>query len=100
MEIKNLKDNELGIVNDMYEEFTQHTSYSGDSLDFVINYLERCECCDNIVYGDSMIEKTMWNGKKCLCCQECQKISDDESSEYEIDEYDEYEDRKLESEEI
>ena len=33
----------------------------------------KCECCGNNINEEyeELEERTMWNGKKCMCCHSC-----------------------------
>lgn len=98
MELKDVKDYELKDVSLLYDEFKKNNEwYKGDSLDFVVDYLNRCTCCDKIHFdSDLMIVN---NAKVCEECKEY--LSDEEEvTDYTIDAADEYFDRLLESEEM
>lgn len=50
----------------------------------------KCECCHNTINEEyeELEERTMWNGKKCMCCEECCKEIDKfEEQEYTKDDY-------------
>lgn len=41
-----------------------------------------CECCHNTINEEyeELEERTMWNGKKCMCCEECCEVVDEEKA--------------------
>lgn len=58
-----------------------------------------CECCGREIDTEyeELEERTMWNGKKCMCCEECCEIVDEEKREKtEEDDYvDQYHEMKM-----
>lgn len=55
-----------------------------------------CECCGREIDTEyeELEERTMWNGKKCMCCEECREVIDEEKTEE--DEYaDQYHEMKM-----
>lgn len=98
MEIKELKDCELKKVNDMYEEYISNHTYSGDSLDFINDFLTRCEYCGEIEFDSDLVE-----ANHMMICEQCRDYLKDEEElqyNYEPDPYDEYVDRMLEEGEL
>lgn len=59
----------------------------------------KCECCGNNINEEyeELEERTMWNGKKCMCCHSC--CEEVEKLEKEVEENDQddraYEEEKL-----
>lgn len=41
-----------------------------------------CECCGREIDTEyeELEERTMWDGKKCMCCEECCEIVDEENA--------------------
>lgn len=55
-----------------------------------------CECCGKEIDTEyeELEERTMWNSKKCMCCEECCEVVDEEKTEE--DEYaDQYHEMKM-----
>lgn len=50
-----------------------------------------CECCGKEIdtEWEELEERVMWNGKVCLCCEECRQVVDEENNINEIT-YDDY----------
>lgn len=73
MEIKHVKDCELKRVNEMYEDFlVRNPEYKGDSLDYIVNKLSRCEKCGEITENDNMCDATLEATNKTYhCCNRC-----------------------------
>ena len=42
-----------------------------------------CECCGKEIDTEyeELEERTMWDGKKCMCCEECCEVIDEEKTE-------------------
>ena len=47
-----------------------------------------CECCEKEVI-EELEERVMWNGKVCLCCEECCQEIDEDNKVEEVS-YDDY----------
>ena len=47
-----------------------------------------CECCEKEVI-EELEERVMWNGKVCLCCEECCQEVDEDNKVKEVS-YDDY----------
>ena len=58
-----------------------------------------CECCGKEVQEELEL-RTMWNGKECMCCEECCIVVDEDECESSIDLYDYYTDKTLGENEI
>ena len=58
-----------------------------------------CECCGREIDSEyeELEERTMWNGKKCMCCEECREVVDEEEKQNEEtnDEIDQYNEMKM-----
>lgn len=58
-----------------------------------------CKCCGKEIDTEyeKLEERTMWNGKKCMCCGECCEVVDEEKrEETEEDDYaDQYHEMKM-----
>lgn len=77
-----LDEDDIRKLECMYARFIAHTSYTGDIKSFCEDYINRCECCEQLCYDDELEERTMWNGKVCQCCEECQhEVDSDKEGE-------------------
>jgi len=80
MEIRELKDNELKIVNMMYEKFIEKNPKWGDSLDYVVKKLERCQYCGELFEIDNL--QKVWSTQdqqEYVCCNGCKQIIDSDN---------------------
>ena len=73
MELKEVKDNEIKKVNEMYEDFlVRNPEYNSDSLDYVVKYLSRCEKCGELCETINMHYMCLkGHSKPYHCCNRC-----------------------------
>lgn len=89
MKLIDLKDDELKIVNKMYENYLiKKPEYKGDSLDFITKMLSRCEKCGKLLENDNLEKITLLsNNKEYNCCFRCKFEIEWENYHTEEDEY-------------
>lgn len=96
MEVNDIKNDEAQKVLYMYDRFRNGTKVNS-LKSFCEDYLNRCECCNEIVYQDTLEKIENWDGKILNCCELCvdeiksgNKTNDDDDT---ADEY--YEEMKI-----
>ncbi len=72
MELREVRIDEVEKVLDMYEEVRTYTKINSIKK-FCEDYLDRCECCGEICYYDSLQKMKNWKGQSMLCCENCAK---------------------------
>lgn len=97
MGLKDVKNCEVEKVLNMYEEVRTY-AHINSVKKFCEDYLDRCECCGEIVYQDTLEKVKNWDGNIIKCCENCvceiEQNNNNEDKDYKLaDEY--YEEHSL-----